>query len=729
MTGQYRFLNALKHDLPAGIAVFLIAIPLSLGIALASGAPLFSGLITGIIGGLVVAPLSGSALGVSGTAAGLAVLVLTEIEQLGFNAFLLAVVLSGLLQILMGLVKAGVIGYYFPSSVINGMLSGIGIIVFLKQIPHAIGYDSDYEGDLSFFQTDSYSSFTELQHMLSFISPTAMLIAAFSLLILVTWEWLSETKPRMFQPIHGVLLAVLSGVVINQLIRQVMPDMALRESHLVALPVLRSVTDFSEQLHFPDFSALNNPSVYLAAMTLAIVASLETLLSVEAVDKLDADKRTTPTNRELLAQGVGNICSGLLGGLPLTQVIVRSSLNVQAGARSKYSAIFHGVLLLLAAICIPQLLNEIPLASLAAILLVVSYKLTKPEIVASMYRAGWYHFVPFLATVFGLVLTDMLTGVVIGLSTALFAILLENYKSAEYFQAMRLGNKTILRLAEHVSFLNKANIQQTLKKLPMFSEVVIDASRCKYIDYDVYEIIKNFQRDAEVRRITLTLNNFRGHGELPPITNARPPGYDAQKSLTPNDVLALLKEGNLRFVNNLEANRNFLEQVNDTGQGQFPIAIILSCMDSRTSVELIFDQGLGDVFSVRVAGNVVNDDILGSMEYACKIAGSKLIVVLGHSHCGAVKGACAHAKLDHLTGLLAKIQPAVDAVSSNFQGETSVENDGFVQQVADKNVLLAVESIKQQSPVLNAMISTGEIGLVGGMYDIATGKVRFYPVP
>jgi carbonic anhydrase len=571
MTGKYQLFAQLKADLPAGIAVFLIAIPLSLGIALASGAPLFSGLITGIIGGLVVAPLSGSALGISGTAAGLAVLVLTGIEQLGFNVFLLVVVIAGLLQILMGLVKAGVIGYYFPSSVINGMLSGIGIIVFLKQIPHAIGYDSDYEGDMSFFQTDSYSSFSELQHMLSFISPTATLITAFSLVVLIAWEWLSETKPRVFQPIHGILLSVLSGVAINQLIRQVMPDMALRESHLVALPVLRSVADFSEQLHFPDFSALSNPNVYLAAMTLAIVASLETLLSVEAVDKLDADKRTTPTNRELLAQGVGNICSGMIGGLPLTQVIVRSSLNVQAGARSKCSAITHGVLLLLTTICIPQWLNEIPLASLAAILLVVSFKLTKPDIVVSMFRAGWYHFLPYVATVLGLVLTDMLTGIVIGLSTALFAILLENYKSAEYFQAMRLGNKTILRLAEHVSFLNKANIQQTLKKLPMFSEVVIDASRCKYMDYDVYEIIRDFQRDAEVRRIKLTLNNFRGHGELPPITNARPPSYDAQNSLTPNDVLTLLKEGNLRFVNNLEANRNFLEQVNDRGSFLSPL--------------------------------------------------------------------------------------------------------------------------------------------------------------
>lgn len=726
MTGKNLMAIRLKHDIPAGIAVFLIAIPLSLGIALASGVPLFSGLITGIIGGLVVAPLSGSALGISGTAAGLSVLVLTEIEQLGYNVFLLAVVLAGLLQILMGLLKAGIIAYYFPSSVINGILSGIGIILFLKQIPHALGYDSDYEGDLAFFQTDSYSSFSELLHMLDFVSPTAMAIAAISLVILVLWDKLAIRQPKVFLPVYGVLFAVLAGVAINRLMLAVLPDLALRESHLVALPLLRTVADYAAQLHFPDFSALANPKVYLAAMTLAMVASLETLLSVEAVDKLDTDKRTTPANRELLAQGVGNICSGLIGGLPLTQVIVRSSLNAQAGAKSKWSAIIHGALLLLAVVSVPEWLNEIPLASLAAILLVVSFKLTTPKIIATMYGAGWYHFLPFVATVSGLVFTDMLTGIIIGLSTALFAILLENYKSAEYFQSMRLGNKIILRLAEHVSFLNKANIHQTLECLPESSEVVIDASRCKYMDYDVFEIISNFKREAELKRIRLTLNNLRGYGALPPISNARPPGYDAQKSLSPTQVLALLQEGNRRFVNNLEANRNLLEQVNDTGQGQFPIAIILSCMDSRTSVELIFDQGLGDVFSVRVAGNVVNDDILGSMEYACKMAGSKLIVVLGHSHCGAVKGACAHARLDHLTGLLDKIQPAVAAVSAECGMAVSVDNDDLVQQVADKNVQLMVGQIKRQSQVLAEMLARGEIGLVGGMYDITTGKVRFY---
>ena len=717
----------LKCDIPAGIAVFLVSIPLSLGIALASGAPLFSGLITGIVGGIIVAPLSGSSLGISGAAAGLTVIMLTTISELGFNAFLLVVVLAGIMQIIMGLVKAGVIAYYFPSSVINGMLSGIGIIIFLKQIPHAIGYDRDYEGDLSFFQTDSYSSFSELSHMLAFISPTAILIAIISLIVLVLWEQPFMKKQRFFQLFQGVLVAIIAGVLTNQALQYFYPGIHLSGNHLVMIPVFQRPDDLLSQLYFPDFSQLTNPKIYLTALTLALVASLETLLSVEAINKLDTYKRVTPTNRELIAQGIGNISSGLLGGLPLTQVIVRSSINIQSGAKTKASGFIQGLLMLLTVIFIPTVLNKIPLASLAAILLVVGYKLARPEVFKTMYKAGMYHFVPFCATILGLVFTDMLIGIGIGLTAALFSILLENYKSAFYFHEAQFGNKTILRLSEHVSFLNKANIQQTLERLPDDAEVIIDATRSKYIDYDVFEIIQNFRREAELKNIKLTIENLRGYGVLKPVENARAQTYDTQKSLTPATVLMLLKEGNERFVNNLKSNRNLLEQVNDTRQEQFPIAIILSCMDSRTSVELIFDQGLGDVFSARVAGNVINDDILGSMEYACKLAGSKLIVVLGHSHCGAIKGACANVQLDHLTGLIQKIKPAVDAVHAEESVEITADNDVLVQKVADRNVQLTVEQIRNKSPLLDAMVKNGEIGIVGGMYDIETGKVQFYP--
>ncbi|PPD44345.1 MAG: carbonic anhydrase [Methylobacter sp.] len=716
----------LKDDIPAGIAVFLVALPLSLGIALASGAPLFSGLITGIVSGLLVAPLSGSSLGISGAAAGLAVIVLSSIQELGFHAFLLAAVIAGCLQILMGLTKAGTISYYFPSSVINGMVAGIGVILFLKQIPHAIGYDRDFEGDFRFVQTDNYSSFSELQHMLAFASPTAMFIAFISLAILVTWEQPFIKRYRFFQWFPGVLSTIIAAITINQLLLEYAPDLALSNGHLVTLPIMNNLGDFISQLNAPDFGAVTRPEVYLVAATLAIVASLETLVAVEAVDKLDPYKRTTPANRELIVQGLGNIGAALLGGLPMTQVIVRSSFNVQSGAKTNASGFIHGVLLLLTVVLIPEALHKIPLACLAAILLVVSYKMARPRIFKTMYQAGAYHFIPFCATILGMVLTDILQGLAIGLTIALVSILLENHKSSFYFQKMHIGNKTILRLSEHVSFLNKANIRQTLETLPAHSQVVIDATRSKYIDYDVYEMLENFRQEAPLKHIGLTLQNLRGYGSLPPVTNARPQTYDSQQSLTPAKVLEILKEGNEHFVNNLESNRNLLEQVNDTRQGQFPIAIILSCMDSRTSVELIFDQGLGDIFSTRVAGNVINDDILGSMEFACKIAGSKLIVVLGHSHCGAIKGACDHVQLDHLTVLLDKIQPAVQAVEAETGKTASAESYELVQQVADKNVLLTVEEIKNRSPLLNAMLASGEIGIVGGMYFIETGKVQFY---
>lgn len=717
----------LKYDLPAGLAIFLVAVPLSLGIALASGAPLFSGLIAGIIGGLIVAPLSGSELGISGATAGIAVIVWSAIDKLGFNGFLLALVIAGIFQIIMGLSKAGVIAYYFPSSVINGMLSGMGLILFLKQIPHAMGYDRDYEGDTSFFQSDNYSSFTELGNIFEFSSPTAIVIALISLAILVLWEQPFMKAQRFSQLFQGVLIAILAGTLINLGLQSFYPELALGGNHLVMIPVLNNADDLLNQLHYPDFSQLNNPAIYFTALTLAVVASLKTLLSVEAVDKMDPYKRVTPTNRELIAQGIGNACSGLIGGLPLAQVVVRSSVGVQSEAKTKAAAIVCGLLLLFAVIFIPALINKIPLASLASVLLVVGYKLIRPKSFTLMYKAGMYHFVPFCITILGMVFTDMLFGLIIGLIAALFSILLENYKSAFYFNESHIGNKTILRLSEHVSFLNKANIQRTFERLPDYSEVVIDATRSKYIDYDVYEIIENFKIEAQRKRIKLTIENLRGFGVLDPVENVRAPTYDTQQALTPDKVLTLLREGNERFVNNLKSNRNLLEQINDTRQGQFPIAIILSCMDSRTSVELIFDQGLGDVFSARVAGNIVNDDILGSMEYACKLAGSKLIVVLGHSHCGAIKGACADVELAHLSGLLHKIKPAVEAVKAEEESvDASPSNDRFIQKVANKNVQLTVEQIKSKSPLLAGMLENGEIGIVGGMYDIETGKVKFY---
>jgi MFS superfamily sulfate permease-like transporter len=716
----------IQCDIPAGIAIFFIAIPMSLGISLACGAPLYSGLIASILGGILVSPLSGSTLGISGAAAGLVVIMLSSIESLGFSAFLLTVFIAGICQIVMGITKMGSIAHYFPSAVIKGMLSGIGAIIFIKQIPHAVGYDSDYEGDLSFFQADNYSSFSELAHMLESFSPTATAIAILSLIILIIWEQPKFKNTHFFQSLHGTLIVIIVGIICNECLRAYFPDIALKDAHLVSLPIPQKLTDLLEQMNTPDFSQLTNPVIYISAITLAFVASLETLLAVEAVDRLDVYRRVTPTNRELIVQGIANMMSGLLGGLPLTQVIIRSSISIQSGAKTQAAGFVSGVLLLIAVFLIPDWLNKIPLASLASILLVTSYKLMRPRIIMKMYDAGIYHFLPFCATIVGLIFTDFLTGILIGFACALISVIVENYKSAMYFRETHIGNKIIFRLSENVSFLNKANLKQTFDHLPKDSEVIIDATRSTYLDYDVFEVIRDFKKEAPLKNIQVTLQNVRGFGVLKPVQNVKAQTYESQQALTPQQVLTILKEGNAHFMNNLKVNRNLFEQINDTQDNQFPMAIILSCMDSRTSVELIFDQGLGDVFSARVAGNIVNDDILGSMEYACSVAGSKLIVILGHTHCGAIKGACANVKLDHLTGLLEKIQPAVASVCSEHHLTQIGHNEMLIQAVSEKNVMLMVEQIKQRSSLLNNLYQLGKIDIVGGMYDIETGKVTFY---
>ena len=505
-TKNFGIFSNLKYDMPASIVVFLVAVPLCLGIALASGAPLFSGIIAGVVGGIVVGALSGSQLGVSGPAAGLAVIVLTAIIELGaFETFLMAVVIGGVFQLLLGFARAGIIGYYFPSSVIKGMLSGIGVIIVLKQIPHAFGYDKDYEGSLAFAQPDGHNTFSELFYMFEAISPGALIITTLSLLILILWEQPFMKRIKLFQIVQGPLIVVGVGILLN-LIFQNMSSLSLASDQMVAIPVPESIGGFFAQFSLPDFSQIGNSAVWITGITIAVVASLETLLCLEATDKLDPFKRVTPANQELKAQGVGNIISGLIGGLPITQVIVRSSTNIQSGGRTKMSAILHGFILLGCAMAIPVVLNLIPLASLAAILFLVGYKLAKPALFKQMYRQGQTHFVPFVVTILGIVFTDLLMGIGIGLVVAIFYILRNNYKKPFLFQKDKhLADGVIrLALAEDVTFINKASIQRTLSQIPDGSKVVIDASKSINIDYDVIEIIDEFKTNAKHRDINLT---------------------------------------------------------------------------------------------------------------------------------------------------------------------------------------------------------------------------------
>ncbi len=504
----------IRDNLPASIVVFFVAVPLCLGIALASGAPLFAGIIAGIVGGIVVGVASGSPLGVSGPAAGLAVIVLTSIASLNgsWEAFLTAVVLAGIIQLILGYAKAGFIAYFFPSSVIKGMLTGIGLLIILKQIPHALGWDKDVEGDESFFQADGENTISEIINALQLFTPGALLIAGISLGILILWDTILTKKYKIFRMINGPLVVVVVGIVMNYCYQNGILNFSLADDQVVRIPVPENLAGFFSQFTFPDFSALSNLEVYKIAIVLAIVASLETLLSVEASDKLDPYKRITPTNRELKAQGLGNIISGLIGGLPVTQVIVRSSANVSFGAKTKMSAIMHGVFLLISAITLASVLNMIPLASLAAILLMVGYKLAKPSLFRQMYKFGWEQFVPFSATVIAILLTDLLMGITIGMLFGIFYTLRHSYRNSHHMKDIVTtedGQQVHhLVLAEEVSFFNKANVIKSLESIPANSKVIIDCSKSKSIAYDVVELIKDYQINAENKNITVEKINF-----------------------------------------------------------------------------------------------------------------------------------------------------------------------------------------------------------------------------
>lgn len=499
-------------DLAAGLVVFFVAVPLCLGIALASGAPLFSGIVAGIVGGLVIGSISKSNLSVSGPAAGLTAIVLAAVTDLGaFNIFLCVGIVAGAIQLLLGFVKAGTIANYFPSNVIEGMLAGIGLIIILKQIPHAVGYDKDYEGSESFANLfgDFDNTFTILVQSFSFLTPGAVIVAITGIALMLIWNKVNFLNKIKILP--GPLVAVLAGVLLNEIFIRTGSSLAIGGEHLVNLPLVSDFDGFITQFVRPDFNGFLDSRVWVYGVTIAIVASIETLLCIEATDRLDALKRYTPTNHELKAQGIGNIVSSLIGGLPMTSVIVRSSANVNAGAQTKLSTIFHGGLLLVSAATIPFLLNKIPLAALAAILLMTGYKLTRPALYKKMWRSGFYQFVPFIVTIVAIVFTDLLKGVALGMVVSIFFILRENLKTPYFFQRKEYqeGDIIHINLAQEVSFLNKAAIKLTLENLPENSYVIIDATETVYIDHDVLELIKEFQEiKAKEKNIRLELTGF-----------------------------------------------------------------------------------------------------------------------------------------------------------------------------------------------------------------------------
>ncbi|MDI3377918.1 SulP family inorganic anion transporter [Acinetobacter sp. V89_7] len=713
-------------DALSGLVVFLVALPLCLGIALASGAPILSGILAGIVGGIVVGFLSGSHISVAGPAAGLTAVILVQLEQLGGNyaAFLLCIIFAGGLQILFGLFKLGFFANYIPNNVILGLLAAIGVILIATQIPYLLGL-----GNFSWRELWSDQGINpNIQ-----LDAGAMAIGLLSVVVILVWD----KTPLKKLVLPSALIAVLVAAVLNYVLTYLQSPWTIQTENLIQLPNLLNATESA--FIFPDWSALTNPLIYTGAITLAVVASLETLLNLEAADKLDPHKRASPPNRELWAQGTGNIISGLIGGMPITSVIVRSSVNANTGARSKCSTIIHGILLLLAVLFFVPLMNMIPLSALAAILILTGFKLTHPSLFKKLYQQGWTQFIPFMITLVAILLTDLLVGILIGLASSIVFILYGNlHKGVRVYREKHLhGVITRIELPSQVTFLNRASLISALERVHKHEKLVIDATQSDSIDPDIYQVIQEYQNETAIKRqIDLKLIGFKQHyQELDDaVLDIDISTRDLQSKLKPSDVLKLLKEGNQRFVKNERLQRDIYRQIRVTAdEGQHPIAAVLGCMDSRAPTEMLFDVGIGDLFSLRIAGNVAGQKVLGSLEFACQAKGAKVIVVLGHTDCGAVTSACQLAlqkqsvadikEMPHIQYVLGPLMHSVDNVYDIMQPRSLTP--AFIDQVTAMNVHYNIQYIIKHSAVLREMLEHQQIDIVGAIYDVKTGKVNF----
>ncbi|MHA3092303.1 solute carrier family 23 protein [Acinetobacter brisouii] len=714
-------------DLMSGLVVFLVALPLCLGIAHASGAPLLSGVIAGVIGGIVVGALSGSHISVSGPAAGLTAIILTQLMALDgqYSAFLLCVILAGLLQMIFGCLKLGSFANFVPTNVILGLLVAIGLILMINQLPNLFGLH---------MATIKQLGLQNFPQVLQHIDVGAAVIGVLSVALILLWD---QTPLKKLQ-LPSALVAVVFAGVLNWLLIQSGSSFAVGNQHLIDLPSLFSSEE--KIFYFPDFSYWNNPQIYVGAVTLAVVASLETLLNLEAADKMDPQKRSSPPNRELLAQGIGNTLSGFVGGMPVTSVIVRSSVNATSGSKTKVSTIFHGILLIIAILFLTPLLNVVPLSALAAILLLTGYKLAQPKLFIQLYQKGWKQFLPFIVTIVAIMLTDLLIGIMIGLVlSALFILHSNMHSGVKVIHEKHLhGSLTRIELAQNVSFLNRATLLSVLNKIKRHETVVIDASNTVYIDPDLYQVIQEFQQDrAKQQQIDLKLIGFQAHyPELheDDVIDVDVSTRELQQQLTPELVLQKLKDGNQRFVSQQRLQHNIARQIQITAKyGQHPIAAVLGCMDSRAPTEMLFDVGVGDLFSLRIAGNIAGEKVLGSLEFACKSKGSRLIVVLGHTDCGAVTAACQmhQQQLDvsqaqdtpNIQYVLKPIMSAIDTVKNRMTNDQNVRS--FIDEVTMMNVKNNMAYILKHSNVLREMVEKGEVGIVGAIYDVKTGQVNF----
>lgn len=779
--------KTLPKDFLSSIVVFLVALPLCLGVAVACGVDPIAGILAGIVGGILVGTVSGSHTSVSGPAAGLIAIVIAQVDKVGIQGFAVAVFLAGIIQIGMGVFKLGNLAKFFPISVIKGLLAAIGIILILKQIPHLFGHDTDPEGEMAFQQPDGENTFSELWATLGDLHWGALAVGLLSLAFLLLW---GRIKFLRESGVPAPLVAVVFGVLVSLGLAQLGEKWVIGEDHLVRVPIVESPVDLitsdqprektlrgiideeeagendieqtptttgeeegdkgndeqpKEQLlrvpsakHIPGM--LVDFQIWLAAITIALVASLETLLNLEAVDNLDPKQRNSPPNRELVAQGVGNLAAGSIGALPVTSVIIRSSVNIHSGGQTKISAISHGVLLLLCVLFLPWLLNMIPLSVLAAILILTGFKLASPTVMKQMWAGGRYQFIPFVVTILAIMGIDLLYGVLIGLVVAMSFILNSNLRRPirQFVEKHVGGDITRIELAEQVSFFKRAPLTEVLDNIPRGGHVLLDASKTDYIDPDVLNLIREYkEKTGPARDVQVSLQGFRNKYEMADhIQFVDFATRELQEAITPAQVLEVLKAGHQRFLSGERINRNFSRHVGATADAQHPLAVVLSCIDSRAPVELIFDAGLGDLFTVRVAGNVTSEKVLGSIEYGCAVAGAKLILVMGHTRCGAVTAAVDTAVAGrgvapgdclHIDPILNEISESIDdRQARELASDQGVEKEAFVNMVARENVHHVVRRVTEQSPAIAKMVESGEVAIVGALYDVVSGELEFF---
>ncbi len=728
--------RTLSRDLAAGMVVFLVALPLCLGIAHTSQAvPPIAGIVAGVIGGIVVGWLSGSHTSVSGPTAAMTAIVASQIAGLGsFEMFLLALVYAGIIQIVMGLARLGTLATLIPTAVIQGLLSAIGLILILKQIPHLLGQDADPDGDMSFFQVDQQNTFSELFKLGQGFHLGAATVGLISLGLMIFWSRSKALKDRV---IPGSLVVVILGVILHEIFEMLGSSWAIQGIHHVNVPVTTSILDLNNLLLHPDFAQWANPRVLLSGFIIALACSLETLLNLEAIDKLDTKHRESPPMRELLAQGVGNILSGLIGGIPLSSSIIPSSVNLNAGGRSKQAAIIHGGLMLACVVLMPTWLNRIPLSCLAAILIVTGAKLVAPVLKQEFWR-GRQRLLLFVWTVLAILFTDLLIGGVLGLGAGLLFIVLGTMRQPlkTYRETHVGGPVTHIELPGHASFLNRHRLTTALRGLQRGEHVLIDGSRTDIIDPDVLELIQNdLQFDAQRRGLYCSLRGLQRFGIEDQTLFVDHLSRELQDRLTPLQVLDLLKEGHARFRSGRRLFRDTSLLVTNTADGQFPLAVVLGCIDSRTPAEIIFDLGVGDIFSARVAGNTTSPKILGSIEYACAVAGAKLVLVLGHTRCGAVTAAVKFAisgadvseatGCEHLEEVVRDIQLSIRPEELTAHKRSADLSTDFVEAIARRNVSQSVSALLERSSALRKLVAEGRLAIVGAMYDVTRGEIEF----